>query len=746
MAREWYNRPVNSGYTYVDGVTTGNYNNGVPNTYVKTWMEYLVIQNDTDKANNRSRIDVKLYSQVIDGGSSTGMSSATTANNYGYVGFDNANQQYLNTTYNFNNFALNKFADATLTIPHNADGTKTITLQGAFQTLSGTWAITGGSASASVTLPAIDVYKPTTMASFTGQNYGYQSTLVLDRKASNLRENVTLSYGGTTLTLKTTSSADTTITFTVDRQYTPNTTKPSPSDWTLTITTYNGSTLIGTMTYTKQFTIRSDDTSYAPTLTAQPVASAYNDVVSALGNDTIVVGYSKLRISANKANVSLKYGATIPTGGRYVRFFGRYNIGGVDDSTFTSNVVEAGDSVIWSYVVTDSRGFQVVVMDSYPYTMATPPTITIQECYRGLSDQTASESGTYIWVKAVVNYPSYNNHNSCTLKAQATGFSQVTLTSGTRTAIVTSASAQNAYTVTFTATDIITTTTNTRQIPSEDVPIHIREGGKGVGIGAYCEGEGLISVGYQFSGAIKSKGDRIFGTCNLADINSLEQGSISGTGVEADASTRVRSGWDSVKANTTYTVSVTPSNLRIMSFRYYNSAKTLLSNYDPTYSDKVTFTTPNNCAFVRVVFGNSTNTNVSPSAFSTFQIEKGSSASPYVPYAMDNVELTERTASQKIYFTPTNCSARDVFGGCFYYKENGTVHLHIGANNPSSTSDFIQLGTMPVGYRPDGYACQIGHGGSAFGIAKLLVSDTGQIRLATQGGDIVVELVYKAKD
>ena len=167
MAREWYSRPINSGYTIVDGTTTGNYNNGVPNTYVKTWMEYKVVSQDL--VNNTTTIDAKLYSQVIDGGSSSGMSNTFTANNYGYVGYDNANKQYLSTTYDFNGYALNKFADSNITIPHNADGTKTITLQGSFSTLSGTWAITGGSASASVTLPTIA--QKTELVSISGLGY-----------------------------------------------------------------------------------------------------------------------------------------------------------------------------------------------------------------------------------------------------------------------------------------------------------------------------------------------------------------------------------------------------------------------------------------------------------------------------------------------------------------------------------------------------------------------------------------------
>ena len=243
--------------------------------------------------------------------------------------------------------------------------------------------------------------------------------------------------------------------------------------------------------------------------------------------------------------------------------------------------------------------------------------------------------------------------------------------------------------------------------------------------------------------------DRIFGTCNLIDMASLEQGGINGDGSEFSSSARVRTAYISVKGDTTYTIScntvATPSAVRA-----YSSSKTVLTTYSNTdaHSNKFTFTTSANTVYIRIIFINSTSgsSNLSVSDISWCQLEKGSSASSYVPYAMDNVELTERSVPHKVYFTPSNCSSRDVFGGCFYEKVNGIVHLHIGANNPSSTSDLIVLGTMPVGYRPDGYACQIGHGGSAFGIAKLLVADTGQIRLATQGTDIVVDLFYKAKN
>lgn len=138
--------PVNSGYTIINGTTHGT--NG---SKVDTWIEYKVLAQSVQ--NNTSQVRVVLYSQST-------VSSSTrwdVAENFGYVGYNNANKQYLSTTYDFSNNKINKFGDYTFTIPHNADGTKTISLQGAWSTSHSTY-ISGGNVSASVTLPAIPRY------------------------------------------------------------------------------------------------------------------------------------------------------------------------------------------------------------------------------------------------------------------------------------------------------------------------------------------------------------------------------------------------------------------------------------------------------------------------------------------------------------------------------------------------------------------------------------------------------------
>ena len=605
------------------------------------------MQNSTDVANNQSRVDVKLYSQVISGGSGTGMANTYTANNYGYAGFDNSNKQYLNTTYDFNNFALNKFADTILTIPHNADGTKTINLQAAFTTLSGTWSITGGSASTTLALPTIA--KGTTLTNITNRYYGYPATFELSRKASNFWEQVWIEYGGYSYHVVNNQS-NPNFTYTIPRECTPNTAKPSSSSWTITIETYNGSTLVDTKSYSGwTWEINPSDTSYLPTLSATPTFAPYNDVVSAFGTYVAVAGYSKLRLSATKAQVSCKYGASVSS--RSVTFSsGGGTVSDVNASTYTSNKYTVAGNITCTYTFTDSRGFSnswtspAISVKSY-----SAPTLNVSECYRGNSSQTQSDSGTYAWGKAtygictLAGSDNVNRNSVTSFKAQVTGFSAVNLTSGTRAQLASGLSLSSVYTVTFSVTDITgNTATETRQIPSEDIPFNIREGGKGVGIGAYCQGEGLLNIGYELDGAFKSKGGRYIATCNLLDSSLLEQGDISGSnGTELASTIRLRSGWIAVKPSTTYTLSMSSSSV----FKYlykYSASKGWLRYTALTSASPKSFTTDNDVYFIRVTMGYSDDATILPSAVSNLQLEKGSQASSFVPYTMDGVEVAER--------------------------------------------------------------------------------------------------------
>ena len=489
MANEWANRPINSGYTVIDGATTGYYNNNNPSALVKTWAEYKVTQSAADLLANQSRIDIKLYSQAITGASSSGMSKYTTARDFGHAGWDNANRSTYSCVYDFNNFALNTFFDGELVVPHNADGTKTITLQAGYTTMS--QAITGGTAEASVTLPTIA--QKTTFDSVSGLKFGFPTTVQLNRKASNLTDRVTLSIGSQIV--KETTNPATSFTFTLARSYAPATALPCALTGTLTVETFNGATSIGTVTQSVTFEVASDDSEFFPTLTTNPSVEAVNTIASALGTDTAVADYSKIKVTSPTSDLSLKYGATIAQ--RYVLFTDGTTVSSTSASSFTSDVIHSAGDFYWYYVVVDSRGFSVSVGNYVTIINSSAPKINPLSVWRGDSSGNVDENGTYIYVEGTASYDSLNGHNSATMTASLDGGTPVTLTSGVRVTLTSSASPTSSYSVDVEIEDILRSTTYNYRVPSAVVAFNINTFKNGVAIGQYNDKQNTFQVGFE---------------------------------------------------------------------------------------------------------------------------------------------------------------------------------------------------------------------------------------------------------
>ena len=491
MGREYYSRPINSGYTVVDGVTTGTYPSSYP-SLVATWMEYKVTQSAADLLANRSTISVKLYSQVLDGGATTNMAQWDSAENFGYAGYNDANKQLYSCSYNFNNKNLNQFANATLVVPHNADGTKTITLQAGFTTRSRS--ITGGSVSVSVTLPTIA--QKTTISSITGLKFGYPTQVTLSRKATNLRELVTLSIGSQTL--KTTSVSDANFTFTLARTYAPTTALPCSLTGTLTVETFNGATSLGSVSQSVTFTVDANDSNFAPTLTANPTLQPYNDVVSVLGTYDAFAGYSKLNMLAAKADVSTKYGASIVS---RVVTFSNGSSASADQTNHISTIYNAAGEASATYTVTDSRGFKCTYTATYYVSNYSNPTLSCY-VYRGDSNGNEDESGTYLWVRnPQVDYVSMEGRNSVTLEYivvdVVTTYTQLTI--GQNAILASSISPDNTYEIHFAMTDIMGEVDDWRTSPATTaIPFNIRADGKAIAFGKKANAGGYYDNTAEF--------------------------------------------------------------------------------------------------------------------------------------------------------------------------------------------------------------------------------------------------------
>lgn len=233
--------PVNSGYSIINGTTTGT-NGGTTDT----WIEYKVLSQSI--INNTSQIRVILYSQNTAGKTS----SYTGTDEYGWVGYDNGNKQWLTISgYNYANYNINKFADHTYTIIHNTDGTKTITLQGQFTTKS-TY-ITGGSVSGQITLPQI---ARASSVSGLSTRLGTAGTITITRQSSSFTHTLTYSFGSASGTIATKTS-NTSVSWTPPVSLISQFNNQTSKTGTITCTTYSGNTEVGTSTSTLTLSVPS---------------------------------------------------------------------------------------------------------------------------------------------------------------------------------------------------------------------------------------------------------------------------------------------------------------------------------------------------------------------------------------------------------------------------------------------------------------------------------------------------------
>ena len=346
-------------------------------------------------------------------------------------------------------------------------------------------------------------------ATWSNAYFGNASTITIQRTVPDFRESVYLVWQDDTshpVTIRTYSqSSATTISYTIPYNALPTTAQTRSAK--IRVVSYNGSTQIGTWeTSAVTVTVKSGDTTYLPTLSANPVAEAYNDVVSALGTDTAVAQYSKLNIKADSANVYPKYSATIVS---YVVTFSNGSTASGSQLNHISSVIQSAGTVNWTYKVTDSRGYTAERSGSYTVINSSAPSIPPENVtvYRGDSSGNAEDGGAYIYATATATCESLNGHNTVTLQGKVGSGSYQNMTNGTRKTLMSNADPNTQYVVTLKATDLLRTTPMDFILPSADCPFHIPSGKHGMGIGMKAQAsDNTLYVGYDvklYGGLIK---------------------------------------------------------------------------------------------------------------------------------------------------------------------------------------------------------------------------------------------------
>lgn len=395
----------------------------------------------------------------------------------------------------------------TQTVNHAGDGSKSLSISVVFHieaTLSGVYYSTI-TASANIALDSIPRASSISMSAGT---LGSAATITISRASSSFTHTITYKFGSAagTIAAKTSeTSVSWTPALTLGNQI-PNTTSGTA---TLTCTTYNGSTSIGSKSISVKLSI---PTSMMPTITSLTATRVDGDVPSAWG--IYVQTKSKAALSIHGAAGS--YGSAIAsysiTGGGF---------SGTSD-TMTTGFLNTAGTITFTATVTDSRGrtsaAKTVSIFVVSYSVPSFSSYLSQRCS---SSGALASDGTSI--KASVSY-SYSSCSGKNLVTRATYYRRIGATSWTNanksfssgTAFTFGSgniSTESTYEIKYSLTDAFTTISVIDTVSTAAVIMDFKSGGTGIAVGKVSERNHCFEVASDWS--VRLNGTIYLGTSTL---------------------------------------------------------------------------------------------------------------------------------------------------------------------------------------------------------------------------------------
>lgn len=484
----------------------------------------------------------------------------------------------------------------TQVVNHASDGSKSVAIKAVFHieaTLSGVYYSTI-TASATITLDSIPRASSISMASGT---LGSASTITISRASSAFTHTLKYSFGGVsgTIVTKTTStSISWTPLLTLANQI-PDATSGTA---TLTCTTYNGSTNVGSKSISVKLYI---PTYVVPTIGSLTATRIDGDVPSSWG--IYVQSKSKAKLTINSAAGS--YGSTISS----------YSItgGGFSDTTISmiTGLLKSSGTITFTATVTDSRGRTsepaTVSISVTPYQ---PPSFFSYLSQRCNSAGILTSDGTYVQGKVSYGYSSCNGNNCLTRaayyrKTGTTTWINAGVSFSSSTVFIfcaRSISAESTYEIRYTLTDTFTTIAIIDSVSTASVVMDFKSGGRGVAIGKVSETNNCFEIsenwdvkvyGMLLEAYIKAKapgGGIVFATCSTdATTAAKEAVSAQPFKIETGAAVAVKFDNDNTASTPTLNINgvgakymVTYANYAPGNY-YWKSGQTILFIFDGTY-------------------------------------------------------------------------------------------------------------------------------------------------------------------
>lgn len=374
------------------------------------------------------------------------------------------------------------------TVNHASDGSKSLTISAVFQiraTISGTYYGTI-SASANITLDSIPRASSVSAGNMT---MGSAGTITISRASSSFTHTLTYSFGNTSGTIATKTTA-TSVSWTPALSLASQIPNAISGTCTITCTTYNGNTNIGSKTCTLTLSIPA---SVKPTISSLTASRIDGEVPSTWG--IYVQTKSKVKLTINGAAGS--YGSTIKsysiTGGGYSG----------STSTLTTGFLNNSGTITFKATVTDSRGrVSAEASVSITVTAYSPPYFNSSLSQRCLSNGTLDDDGTYIHALVSFGYSTCGGKNTLKTSVQykqvsAEQWTDAGVTFASNTAFTYGRgqiSTETSYDVRYTLEDAFSTISVQEIVSTAAVVMDFKSGGKGVAIGKVSETDNTFEV------------------------------------------------------------------------------------------------------------------------------------------------------------------------------------------------------------------------------------------------------------
>lgn len=374
-------------------------------------------------------------------------------------------------------------ASGTLKINHNSDGTKSFSLSceaGIYNyavncTASGTHTLNTIPRASSVSASSVTM--------------GNATTISISRASSSFTHTLTYKFGNTSGTI-TTKTSSTSVSWTPAVSLANQIPSAVSGTCTITCTTYNGSTSIGSKTCTLTLTVPS---SVVPTIGSLTATRVDGDVPSDWG----IYVQSKSKATIKIASASGSYGSTISS----------YSISGGGysgtSSSLTTGFLNSSGTITFTAKVTDSRGrtsaAKTVSISVIAYSQPKFNSYLTQRC---LSSGTLNDEGTYAKATVSYSYASCSSKNIVTRsiyykKSTDTAWTNANTSFSSGTAITFGGgnlSSEYSYDIKYTIADEFNSISVYDVVTTAAVVMDFKAGGKGVAIGKVSEFDDTFEV------------------------------------------------------------------------------------------------------------------------------------------------------------------------------------------------------------------------------------------------------------